>query len=107
MRFRSRMPLRSNTVLTLLGTFLILTVAAASDALAAGTWSTTGSMTAVRGGLQTATLLTDGRALVAGGCGAFFGFDCATFLASAELYDPVAGTWSVTGSMSVGRLGLT
>ena len=59
MRYRYRRPLRSNAVLTLLGTFLILTASAASDALAAGTWSTTGSMTVNRA-FYTATLLTDG-----------------------------------------------
>ena len=103
MRYRYRRPLRSNAVLTLLGTFLILTASAASDALAAGTWSTTGSMTVNRA-FYTATLLTDGRVLVAGGCAAFDdNGGCPTLLASAELYDPATGTWSATGSMSVGR----
>ena len=37
MRLGSRKPVLSKPVLTLLGTFPILTVAAASDALAAGT----------------------------------------------------------------------
>jgi hypothetical protein len=102
MRFRSRTPPRSNPVRVLLGTFLILTVSAATDAVAAGTWSTTGSMTAARS--TTATLLTDGRVLAAGGCGAFDIFDdCLTVLASAELYNPATGTWSATGSMSVAR----
>jgi Galactose oxidase, central domain/Kelch motif len=102
MRFRSRTPPRSNPVRVLLGTFLILTVSAATDAMAAGTWSTTGSMTAARS--TTATLLTDGRVLAAGGCGAFDIFDdCLTVLASAELYNPATGTWSATGSMSVAR----
>ena len=72
MVYRSRKALRSNAVLTLLGTFLILTVSVATDAMAAGTWSTTGSMTVARtdfegSGQFTATLLTDGRVLVAGG----------------------------------------
>lgn len=44
----------------------------------------------------TATLLKDGRVLVAGG--AF-----ADTLASAELYDPVTGAWSATGDMTVAR----
>src|SRR5262245_6747885 len=97
MRFSSRQPFRSKAVLTLLGTFLILTVSAASDAGAAGTWSPTGSLTVARF-YPTATLLTDGRVLVAGGCG---DADCFTLLASAELYNPATGTWSATGSMSV------
>ena len=107
MRFRSCQPLRSKAVLTLLGTFLILTVSAASDAGASGTWSPTGSMTVPRFS-PTATLLTDGRVLVAGGCGAFDNFgDCLilTVLASAELYNPATGTWSATGSTSVGSFG--
>jgi hypothetical protein len=86
----------------LFGTFLILTVSAASDALAAGTWSTTGSMTVARFG-QTATLLTDGRVLVAGGSVTGCLFDCLGS-ASAELYNPATGTWSTTGSMNVGRM---
>src|SRR5215472_17164296 len=65
MRARSRQPLRSHAVLTLLGSLLILTVSAASDALAAGSWSTTGSMTVAR--IQhAATRLVDGRVLVTG-----------------------------------------
>ena len=49
---------------------------------------------------QTATLLSDGRVLVAGG-----GSDYANrlFLASAELYDPKTSTFSVTGSMTDAR----
>jgi len=98
MRFSSRQPFRSKAVLTLLGTFLILTVSAAPDAGAAGTWSPTGSMTVARFFPTAATLLTDGRVLVAGGCG---DDECFTLLASAELYNPATGTWSATGSMSV------
>jgi len=84
MRARSRQPLRSHAVLTLLGSLLILTVSAASDALAAGSWSTTGSMTVAR--IQhAATRLVDGRVLVTGS----FNPD-GSDLASAELYDPTA-----------------
>jgi hypothetical protein len=55
----------------------------------------------VRGG-KTATLLPDGRVLIAGG------YNCADagkdgLWASAELYDPATGTFSPTGSMSVPR----
>ena len=55
---------------------------------------------------HTATLLPDGRVLVAGG------FDITEppgiggspeIVATAELYDPSSGTWSATGSMSTSR----
>jgi WD40 repeat protein len=47
--------------------------------------------------LHTATLLTNGKVLVAGG------YDGSTSLASAELYDPATGAWSATGSFTTGR----
>jgi WD40 repeat protein len=46
---------------------------------------------------HTATLLPNGKVLVAGGSGISF------YLASAELYDPATGTWSTTGSMATAR----
>jgi hypothetical protein len=55
-----------------------------------GTWTATGSMADQRN-LLTATLLTDGRVLVAGGFGA------QAPLASAETYDPKTGTFSPVG----------
>ena len=58
-------------------------------------WSATGSLLAARYG-HSATLLRDGRVLVAGGNGTPPGPNA---LASAELYDPNAGTWTSTGSM--------
>jgi hypothetical protein len=62
-----------------------------------GTFSPTGSMSAQREG-HTATLLLDGRVLIAGG-----GYGCCddfTDLSSAELYDPATGAFSPTGSMT-------
>jgi Galactose oxidase, central domain len=56
-------------------------------------WSATGSLLAARNG-HSATLLRDGRVLVAGGTGAD-----SRPLSSAELYDPNAGAWTSTGSM--------
>jgi hypothetical protein len=50
---------------------------------------------------HTATLLGDGRVLVAGG----FTAEGQAPLRSAEIYDTSLGTWSVTGSLAVGRGG--
>jgi hypothetical protein len=65
-----------------------------------GTFAVTGSM-AVGRVLDTATLLDDGRVLIAGGTDASGGGGAAT--ASAELYDPSAGTFTLTGSMASER----
>jgi hypothetical protein len=63
-----------------------------------GTWTATGSMTTARQGFFTATLLTNGKVLVAGG----YGIGGAV-LSSAELYDSSTGTWTPTTSMSIAR----
>src|SRR5215471_16900032 len=55
----------------------------------------TGSLAKVRTN-HTATLLSNGKVLVAGG--ADHDED-----ASAELYDPATGTWTLTGSLITGR----
>jgi phosphoribosylcarboxyaminoimidazole (NCAIR) mutase len=47
---------------------------------------------------HTATLLPNGTVLAAGGSGDVMG------VASAEIYDPVAGTWMATGTMSTVRV---
>lgn len=61
-----------------------------------GVWVATGSMGTPREG-HTAVRLLDGRVLVAGGVG--LEGDDPVPLTSAELYDPVTGTWSTTGDM--------
>jgi hypothetical protein len=63
-----------------------------------GTWTRTGSMNQARQG-ATATVLSNGKVLVAGGS-LFINADALT---SAELYDPSTGTWTLTGSMNVRR----
>ena len=70
---------------------------------ATGEWSTTGNLIATRYG-QTATLLQNGKVLIAGGSD---DGDLAYTLASAELYDPVTGTWSVTGNLNASRFSHT
>src|SRR5215813_4477120 len=61
-----------------------------------GTWTATGSMSVTRRSLQ-ATLLLNGKVLVAGG------YSGTAFLSSTELYDPSTGTWTATGSMTSPR----
>jgi hypothetical protein len=63
---------------------------------ATGIWTATGSLGTAREG-HTATLLSNGLVLVAGGA------DGAEDLATAELYDPASGTWTPTGSLSTGH----
>ena len=64
-----------------------------------GEWTSTGSMTLPRGN-HAATLLPDGKVLVAGGLcsGGFIYPDN-----SAEVYDPSTGTWKATRSMNFAR----
>jgi hypothetical protein len=61
---------------------------------ASGTWTATGSLNTARY-IHTATLLPNGKVLVAGGQNGD--------LASAELYDPASGTWTATGSLNTAR----
>jgi galactose oxidase-like protein/Kelch motif protein len=71
-----------------------------------GTWTATGSMSTARTG-HTATLLRDGKVLVAGGVAAFGDYVPRSPLASAELYDPGTRTWTAAGSMNEARDGHT
>jgi N-acetylneuraminic acid mutarotase len=66
---------------------------------ATGIWTSTGLLNDARGG-HTATLLDNGKLLVAGGYNG-------VYLASAELYDPATGSWTATGLLSLAREGHT
>lgn len=67
---------------------------------APGRFSMTGSLTNPRNAHK-ATLLQSGKVLAAGG---YSGSTSGTsVLASAEVYDPGTGTWSLTGSMATAR----
>ena len=68
---------------------------------ASGTWTATGSLGSVRRG-STATLLPNGKVLVAGGDDGTTVLGT-TVLSSAELYDPASGAWTPTGSLVTGR----
>jgi len=61
-----------------------------------GTWTATGAMAQGRY-FFTFMLLPTGKVLAAGG-GHYVGSSI-TYLADCELYDPVSGTWTATGSM--------
>jgi N-acetylneuraminic acid mutarotase len=65
---------------------------------ATGTWALTGSMINTRDH-HTATLLPNGKVLVAGGTQHFNG----AAMANCELFDPAVGTWSATASMGSAR----
>jgi N-acetylneuraminic acid mutarotase len=62
-----------------------------------GLWTITGSLNTARGS-HTATLLANGKVLVAAGA-----TDGTGALLSAELYNPLAGTWTSTGNLNVAR----
>lgn len=68
---------------------------------ATGTFNSTGTMVQARQ-QHIATLLEDGRVLIAGG---YFDYIC--FTASAELFDPATGMFSSTGFMLSERVGHT
>lgn len=69
---------------------------------ASGKFSATGNMTSTREE-HIAVLLANGNVLVSGGN--LKTLNNTTPLASAEIYNPVTGTWAATGSMSNARAG--
>ena len=66
------------------------------------TWSNTGSIAGGRM-LHSATLLPNGKVLIAGGCDTFSN----NYMTTSLLYDYVTNTWSNTGSMTKVQLGHT
>jgi WD40 repeat protein len=67
-----------------------------------GTWTTTGSLHSARI-YDTMSLLTNGQVLVAGGYNATP--TAINILATAELYNPATGKWTLTGQMHTPRTG--
>src|SRR5665811_1503910 len=74
----------------------------ASPSAGAPAWTATGGMIEDRF-LHTATLLPDGKVLVAGGTDSNNVLGSNSALASAELYDPSNGSWTATGNMPTPR----
>jgi hypothetical protein len=68
-----------------------------------GTYTPTAGMATPRS-MHTATLLLDGRVLIAGGA---IDFDSDPPLSTTEIYDPVSQTFTPSGSMTAGRFGHT
>ena len=79
----------------------IITVTVLSEAKP-GSFINTGSMLNARGGF-TATLLRDGRVLVAGGDNSIVAADSKPSASTAEIYDPASGAFSATGSLTANR----
>jgi hypothetical protein len=73
---------------------------------ATGTWTSAGFESSQRYN-HTATLLPNGQVLVAGGYGSGYFVGSYASTPSADIYDPVAGTWTATGSLGTGRYGHT
>ena len=79
----------------------IFTAAAEIFDPATGRFQATDPLRQARG-FHRATLLADGRVLIGGGFGLTGATDFAT-LAASEIFDPMTGTFSVTGALQVAR----
>ena len=90
------------TVVSLLSIAVVLEPAAVAQ-IADPHWTQTGDLNTPRYA-HTATLLPNGKVLVAGGVGPN---SCSTPTSDAELYDPASGTWSTTGSLNTARFNHT
>jgi hypothetical protein len=85
----------------LMGGATLLGPARPASSQVVASWTFTGKLNTAREFGHTATLLPNGKVLVAGGEGGF------GTLNSAELYDPATGTWSITASLNAARSGHT
>src|SRR5215510_1669808 len=75
----------------------------ATSADSPNVWKLTGSMATSRRN-ATRDTLPDGRVLVVGGSDTTGVNGAASvFHATAEIYDPITGSWSATGSLAIGR----
>ena len=88
-RLREAAGRRAAFLLLFLGTGLVLGTAVRRGS---GVFENTGDLTTIQSG-HTATLLPNGKVLVTGG-------SYGPGLASADLYDPVSGTWTATSSVN-------
>ena len=80
-------------------TLLLSPARLASAQAVAPSWNITGNLNTGRVN-HTATLLQNGKVMVAGGSNYYSG---GGVLKSAELYDPSTGTWSYTGNLNTSR----
>ena len=87
----------SRTTHTALSILALSLLAFSARAQVSGTWGATGSMATARANF-TATLLQNGKVLVAGGGNLSGG------LSSTEIYDPLTAAWTSTGSMHLPRM---
>jgi hypothetical protein len=72
---------------------------------ATGIWTPTGSLATPRSG-HTATLLSTGKVLVAGGDETYLSPGLGLG-GTTELYDPTTGSWSATGNLNIPRIDFT
>jgi large repetitive protein len=96
MMTRGRRKLQSKGLMVIAAFFLLESATALAQS--GGTFTPTGSITIARSG-HTATVLPNGKILIAGG------YSGSARLASAELYDPATGTFARTGDMTTPRAG--
>src|SRR5437660_7116573 len=100
--------LRVGLILTLIGLIgaavVVLSPARRASAQSeAASWTYTGSLNTYHS-FHTATLLQNGKVLVAGGFN-YNQFSSGPADNAAELYDPDTGIWSITGNLNTARSG--